>query len=258
VLAQSGHDHRRYSFTASLTVCLASSTTIVVKLGPCAPSFLPVRRCARLVALWERCSAPCIIFPSMRSCRTTTNESVSTRVSVLPISTRTVLVREGAVQRTLQVCCPMHDKTVSIERCVACPMCARLDANEGSVMRPSVACMFERRRPGAGAGAALSRFASLVRLDAISLVLPIPPPVAPLPVVDEQLHLVGVLEPGPHVRVDDGALGLAVEEHAPIARALTHMARRHVRRLPVVARDGTVVGVLDDLDAMRVLRSAPA
>jgi CBS domain-containing protein len=193
----------------------------------------------------------------MQSDGTTRNESVGTTVSVLPISTRTVLERGGVVQRTLQVCCPMHDKTVSIERCVTCLMCARLDANEGSVIRPSVACMFETRRPGA-VGAALSRFASLVRLDAITVVLPIPPPVTPLPVVDEQLHLVGVLEPGPHVRVDDGALGLAIEEHAPVPKALTQMAHRHVRRLPVVARDGTVVGVLDDLDAMRVLRGAPA
>ena len=74
-------------------------------------------------------------------------------------------------------------------------------------------------------------------------------------VVDEDLRFVGVLEPGPHIRADGEALGLAVDERTPLPTALAHMARRHVRRVPVLNEGGAVVGTLDDLDALRALRA---
>jgi hypothetical protein len=73
--------------------------------------------------------------------------------------------------------------------------------------------------------------------------------------VDEHLHLVGFLELGRRqVGANDGALGWALDEHTAIPVALAHMARRRLRQAPVIDQDGTVVGVLEDLDAMRALR----
>jgi CBS-domain-containing membrane protein len=135
-------------------------------------------------------------------------------------------------------------------------MCVRLNALDGTVGRPSVACAFDAPSPpprARQAGSLLSRFATCVRDDALDAVLATTASAA-VPVVDEGLHLVGLLEPGPHVRVDDGTLGLAVEEHTLLPAAIAHMAHRRLRQVPVVGRSGKVVGVLDDLDALRALR----
>jgi hypothetical protein len=176
--------------------------------------------------------------------------------TALPISTLTVIERDGSMLRTLHVFCPMDDRTVSVERCVVCPMCQRMDTSVAGG-RPTVACAFEapsgsQRNPGIGR--ALSRFATCMRADAVNVVSPTPPPTAPLPVVDEHLQLVGFLETGPQLGARDGARGSALEEHMAIPVALAHMARCRLRQAPVVDRDGTVVGVLDDLDALRALR----
>jgi hypothetical protein len=172
------------------------------------------------------------------------------------ISTRTIIERDGSTQRTLLVMCPMEDQTLSVERCVACPMCARLDASNGSVGRPSVACTFEAPSVSGrtrAVGSALARDAVCMRLEAMNGTFPPMPLVGLLPVVDANLRLVGVLEKG-HLRADDDTLGLTIEEHTPIPAALTRMVRHRMRHAPVVARDGTVLGVLDDLDGMRALR----
>jgi len=179
------------------------------------------------------------------------------KVTALLVSTRTVIEKDGSAKRTLHVLCPMDDRTVSVERCVECRHCARLDASEGTVGRPSVACTFEG--PGAperprAIGGVLSRHATCVRVDATRVALRAPPRAGVVPVVDEQELLVGILEANLVVRADEGALALAIEEHTPVSTALAHMARHRVRQVPVVASDGTVVGVLDDLDAMRALR----
>jgi CBS-domain-containing membrane protein len=179
------------------------------------------------------------------------------KVTARLVSTRTVVEKHGSAKRTLHVLCPMHDRVIGVERCVECPMCVRLDASEGSVGRPSVACSFETpsaRSRTVAVGSALTRFATCVRADAIGLELLASSRSGSLPVVDEHERLVGVLESGLHLRADAGTQGLAIEEHMPVSKALAHMARHKVRQVPVVARDGTVVGVLDDLDAMRALR----
>jgi CBS domain-containing protein len=192
----------------------------------------------------------------MRSQSDVTDEVADT-ATARPISTRTVVARDGTSERTLHVSCPMVGETVCIERCVTCPMCVRLNAVDAGVGRPSVACAFDALTPAPNArpvGSVLARFAVCVRADAIDTVLPALPPSGAVPVVDDRLRLVGILEPGPHVRIDDGARGLAIDEHTLIPAALAHMARRRLRQVPVVDRSGAVVGVLDDIDALRALR----
>ena len=176
-------------------------------------------------------------------------------MKALPISTRTVIERDGSTH-TLLVVCPQEAQTVSVERCVACPGCQCLDDGDGSVRRPSVACSSGTPEVPGGArtaGNTLSRFSTCVRADAIGQVV-LPSPYGCLPVVDENTLLVGVLGTDSHARIDRAAVDLAVEEHLPIRAALAHMAHHRARHVPVVARDGLVVGVLDDLEAMRALR----
>jgi YD repeat-containing protein len=176
--------------------------------------------------------------------------------ATLPLSTRTIVERDGTAKRSLHVFCPMHDRTVTIEHCVACPMCERLGTS-GEGDRPSVACTFAAPIGSNGArpvGSVLARFSVCVRVDALHADLPVPAG-GLLLVVDEDGRLVGSVEPGPRVRLDDDASGLAIEEHTPLAAALAWMVRRRARQLPVITRDGTVLGLLDDLDAMRSLRT---
>jgi hypothetical protein len=191
----------------------------------------------------------------MRSASDLPRDEPRAAAEALPISTLTILERDGRARRTLLVFCPMHDRTLSIETCVGCPKCAGLDASGGKAGRPSVACSFDGPRPTGSArpvASVLSRYSSCVRVDAIAAAMP-PRQVGLVPVVDEDMRFVGVLD-GPRVRLDDRGAEVAVEEHLSIPAALARMARGRARQVPVVDRDGALVGVLDDLDALRALR----
>jgi CBS domain-containing protein len=191
----------------------------------------------------------------MGSAADTPKDEPRATAEALPISTLTVMESDGSAHRVLLVFCPMHDRTLSIETCIACPMCAGLDASGGQASRPSVACTFDAPKPSGSARPAatvLSRFAVCVRVDAVAAALP-PRPAGLVPVVDADMRFVGVLE-GPRVRLDDAGAEVAIEEHVPIPAALARMAHKRARQVPVVARDGSLVGVLDDLDALRALR----
>lgn len=186
--------------------------------------------------------------------------TIQTLTPALAISTRTVLERDGSVHRVELVMCPREERNVSVERCVSCVHCERLEPDDHHLRRPSVACAFQGAagKPACTVGRALSRFSPCVRVDAVAQLQLAPPPAAWLPLVDERMHLVGVVRAGPRIRVEDGAGELAIEEHASVHDALAHMARKRTRHLPVVARDRTLVGVIEDLDAMQGLRALAA
>jgi CBS domain-containing protein len=83
------------------------------------------------------------------------------------------------------------------------------------------------------------------------------------PVVDPELHFLGVVTVADlhgvegtaraFSRVEDLTLRnhLVVREESPVREVLATMAHAHLRRLPVVTREGVVVGVVDDLAALR-------
>jgi predicted transcriptional regulator len=84
-------------------------------------------------------------------------------------------------------------------------------------------------------------------------------------VVDERGHLVGCLRnidfvrhggtsPGMTVRSIMSA-AISVEERCSIHEALLRMARTHVRELAIVTAEGALVGVVRDVDGLRVLGS---
>jgi hypothetical protein len=150
----------------------------------------------------------------------------------------------------------MRRRTAAIDDCIDCPFCDGFEpAGDGA--RSAVLCRFQSpesapsERP---VGTVLARFTTCVRIDAIRGASIDPPLGGLLAVVDADLRIVGVLEPGPHVRVDDRGRALAIEEGASLSTALTHLARQRRRHAPVVSRDGTVVGSVEDVTALRALR----
>ena len=159
-------------------------------------------------------------------------------------------------RRALFVFCPMLRRAAALEDCLQCPRCMGLDAAEAS-RRPTVRCSFKGACVDATdppVASVLSRHSSCVRVDAVTEVGHVYGCKGAVAVVDDRVRLVGLLDDESEVRSDDAWLAIAVEEHTSIADALRRMAGVHLRSVPVVARDGTVVGVVDDLDAMRALR----
>jgi CBS domain-containing protein len=176
----------------------------------------------------------------------------------LPIVTRTVVGPDLAFERTLQVFCPMHERTVALESCVECPFCAAFDAADDRP--PSVACKFETvsGRPALTLGSVLARSALCVRADALGEVGHALAAFGVVPIVNERTQLVGVLDatnrtthPLSHGRL---ATEHALGEGASISEALATMARRRIRQLIVVAADGTVLGIVEDLALLRALK----
>lgn len=91
-------------------------------------------------------------------------------------------------------------------------------------------------------------------------------------VVDDEGHLVGIvrdvnllrtLEPMPHMRQEPlhalagshvetvMSTAMAIGEDSPVRRALLCMAHAHLREIPVVTREGRLVGVLRDIEGLR-------
>lgn len=77
-------------------------------------------------------------------------------------------------------------------------------------------------------------------------------------VVDDDARLVGVMDPGGRLAKEDAGRGWAIPEDTCVPAALRLMALRHWRTAPVVAPSGTVVGVVQDVDALRALTARAA
>jgi CBS domain-containing protein len=188
----------------------------------------------------------------------------------LPVSTRHVVGLDRVEHRSLLVFCPELEESTSLDRCGKCPRCVGFDAGDVPGARPAVLCGArgdDRKGGDTPVGRVLSRHAACIdgeapleALDALDGLQS-----AGVPVVDDGLHLLGVVMPhesgairGParqRMRVLEATRTghAAIDERSSVSVALTRMAGAHARRLPVVARDGTVVGVIEDLDALRAL-----
>jgi len=174
-----------------------------------------------------------------------------------PISTRTVILPEMAERRTLFVFCPKLMRAVTLDDgCAECTACAGFTTSLDASRRPSSLCSFggcaSRASPGP-VGAILARHAICVRDDAVGTARGVGLHPGNVAVVDDDTRLVGMLDPSGRVHTGEAACGAAIPEETPVPRALRQMAAQRWRSAPVVAQDGTVVGVLDDLDALRAL-----
>lgn len=178
----------------------------------------------------------------------------------LPISTRNVLEPDGIVRRDLRVFCPKNEATIGIETCTTCPACIGLDASPDVDGRSGVRCGFDgstRSRSARPVGTVLAGFSSAVRVGALSLAHTPAPYGSPVAIVDDDMRLIGIVDRNGSIRLDDGSRSLAIEEHVALPAALSRMARRRQRSVPVVAASGIFVGAFDDLDALRALRDLP-
>jgi hypothetical protein len=174
-----------------------------------------------------------------------------------PISTRVVILPDTAERRTLFVFCPRLVRAVPLEDgCADCTACAGFTTGQDPSRRPSALCTFggcaEQASPCA-VGAVLARHAVCVRADAVGVVRGVSLHFGNVAVVDDETHLVGTLDPTGHLHACDHGRGTAIPEETPVPRALRQMAAQRWRSAPVIARDGTVVGVVDDVDALRAL-----
>jgi len=174
-----------------------------------------------------------------------------------PISTRTVILPDLAERRTLFVFCPRVGRAVPLEAgCAECTACAGFTTSQDASRRPSALCTFGEcaarasRRP---VGAVLARHAICVRADAVGAVRGVGLHPGNVAVVDDDTRLVGTVDASGRVHTGDAVRGAAIPEATAVALALRQMALRRLRSAPVVARDGTVVGVVDDVDALRAL-----
>jgi hypothetical protein len=166
-----------------------------------------------------------------------------------------VVSRDRPTEQTMHVYCPMVDRTVSIDTCADCPMCAGLEGKR-SGQRPLVLCSYDaplvppRLRP---VGSALLRYSVGVRGEWVEGALSTVPYAETLvPILDHASLVVAISYSG-HL-VAEGAPGRSFEEHEFVGEVLSRMADLHIRQGPVVARDGTFVGIADDLHLIRSLR----
>jgi hypothetical protein len=180
-----------------------------------------------------------------------------------PISTRTVILPEMAEHRTLFVFCPRLTRAVALDDgCASCTACAGFTTSADPSRRPAALCSFGARANGDlrnPVGAVLSRHGICVRADAVDAVRGVALHPGSVAVVDQDARLVGMLDTSGRVHDGDARSGAALPEETPVPRALRAMAMRRWRSAPVVSHEGTVVGVVEDVDALRALtaREAP-
>lgn len=179
-----------------------------------------------------------------------------------PISTRTVVLPDMAERRTLFVFCPRLERAVPLESgCAACTACAGFTTSPDPSRRPASLCSYGEcaceasRRP---VGTILSRHAICVHADAVGAMRVIGVHSGCVAVVDDDAHLVGTLDGNGRVHVACDAGQAAITEQVPVSRALRQMAVLRWRSAPVIARDGTVVGVVEDIDALRAVTAREA
>ncbi len=184
-------------------------------------------------------------------------------VTTRPVLGRAIVDSTGREVRRLRVFCTRARRSTDLEACQRCPAFVELasdggadgcvacvplsgdsrsvDTDAGSLIREPPLCV--------GADVAIAAIRPLIAARSVPFVL----------VVNDAEQVVGILWPSRlDRRTPAGALARDVmsvpwtaHEAAPIREALVLMATAHLRSLPIVAPDGTPVGVLRDVEALR-------
>jgi hypothetical protein len=193
-----------------------------------------------------------------------------TRV-VRPLLGHSIVHADGRRVRSLRVFCARIARTLSLEACERCP--AFREHVEDESEDGHIECVADgpgptphSRPPAAdhdGAGALVSCAPPSVRVDvsARDVATLLAETGAPyMLVVDEENHVVGAIwSTAAHLSgVAPGATAVELmttarvaSERATIHATLLQMATSHLRWISIVADDGTPVGVLRDVDALR-------
>lgn len=193
----------------------------------------------------------------------------------LRVRTRETLEPGGTVVAADTVHCPRREGSATVEECLVCPACTGLEHDaEGRYVvchygdEPATADLprRRRRRPTDGDRTPLSAVMSN-DLVCVSPDLPVEQLVSLLvdrgfggvPVVDGDGKPVGVVSKsdliaGAHtgvVRDIMMPIAFTMPESASLSHAAALMAYENIHRVPVIAADGTVVGIVSSMDIVR-------
>lgn len=203
-------------------------------------------------------------------------ERPGTQTHRLRIRIRETIDPGGNTTRSSSVHCPKRDGSASVKECLLCRSCAGLEATHGEeyivceVAPDEIAMGPPRRhrvrRPTEGDKTPLSAVMSRDIVCA-SPDLPVAELVALLldrgfsgvPVVDSEGKPIGVVSKsdlldgkrGELVRDIMMPIAFTLPESASLSHAAALMAYESVHRIPVVAMDGEVIGIVSSMDIVR-------
>ena len=190
----------------------------------------------------------------------------------LAVRRRRTLGRTGAWQVTETVHCPRYDAAVPLPACLACGACEGLRST-----RKTVGCRDGTSRPRVRVptGAALTPITDVMSADLVCVqpsldrqaltALLVDRGIGGAPVVDSCGRPIGVVSKSDLVRADlEGTprptvadlmipIAFTLPENASLSHAAALMSEEGVHRVPVVATDGSVIGIVTSLDVVRWL-----
>jgi CBS domain-containing protein len=188
---------------------------------------------------------------------------------------RRTLTRTGEWQVAETVHCPRHDAAVSLPDCLACGACVGLRTAEDTVVGCRDGVSGREQRIRGPTGAARTPVTEVMSGDLVCVqpgldrqaltALLVDLGIGGAPVVDSRGRPIGVvsksdllradLEGTPRATVADLMIPIAftLPENASLSHAAALMTEEGVHRVPVVATDGSVIGVVTSLDVVRWL-----
>jgi CBS domain-containing protein len=201
-----------------------------------------------------------------------------------PILVRDVVRADGSHALGLRVFCPRQSASLPVDVCRACPSCVEIaEGSDGDVVRcaprarPAAPRVEGGTSPSDGVAIGvllrgpilavdgdlpLRRLASLFVERRVPYVFVVGPDATVLGVARER-DLVRAISPEsiegalraqrPMRTVEIMSGASAVTESTPLRRALLQMAVAHVRQVPIVTPEGVLLGVLSDVDGLRLL-----
>jgi CBS domain-containing protein len=190
----------------------------------------------------------------------------------LGIRSRETIQPGPAVSTTEMVHCPRRDGSVAVTECLICPACAGMEMTADG---QQLVCECDEtgppprrraRRPTDGDRTPLSAVMS-GDLVCVSPDLPVESLVSLLldrgfsgvPVVDSAGKPIGVVSKSDLVAGERSGLvrdimmpiAFTLPENASLSHAAALMAYENIHRVPVIAADGTVVGIVSAIDVVR-------
>ncbi len=195
------------------------------------------------------------------------------------VHARLTIAGDGKAEVERVVYCPAREHTVGLPVCETCPRFVDLqDAHDGQSVRcvPEIGAERIKREQilpqldlqdvalRVPVGEVMTRLVVCVNpdtlADAVRAIL-VETELPCVPVVSDDGLLVGIVThhtllaggPAPTAGNLMGAAVLSVPESAPLAHAIATMAQAGVTVLPVLANDGSVVGAVSALEALRFI-----
>jgi CBS domain-containing protein len=199
------------------------------------------------------------------------------RTHSLEVRARRTVWEDGLVSTSQTVRCPRLEGSVSVAACIVCRDCEGMHTSEdGSSVRCTYGvaepeAVHKRRLPSVADRTPLSEVMTGdvlcvrpgVSIEAVAELLT-EHGITGVPVVDEAGRAIGVISKTDLVEARHDRLGetagdimmpiaFTLPENASLSHAAALMAYEGVHRLPVIATDGSIVGIVSAMDVVRWL-----